>query len=77
MTEQAYPVPSPIPSPLPTKDTFTFEDWKRPDGWIEAPWKKAAPGIRKVLGIDCEMVSLATVSREGHDILTASPSYSA
>lgn len=67
MAEQAYPAPSPIPSPLPTQETYSFEDWKRPDGWIEAPWKKAAPGIKKVLGIDCEMVSSAISSRAVQD----------
>lgn len=55
MTEQAYPVPSPAPdSPI---NSPTFEDWKRPDGWIEAPYLKPNGGQRKVLGLDCEMVS--------------------
>ncbi|KAL8279273.1 hypothetical protein RQP46_008310 [Phenoliferia psychrophenolica] len=53
MTEQAYPVPSPLPdAPL---DSPTFEDWTRPDGWIEAPFVKPGPGPRQVLGLDCEM----------------------
>ncbi|KAK4704396.1 RNA exonuclease, partial [Phenoliferia sp. Uapishka_3] len=53
MTEQAYPVPSPIPSTI--IDSPTFDDWKRPDGWIEAPYMKPTGGIRRVLGLDCEM----------------------
>ncbi|GAA5902806.1 hypothetical protein JCM5296_002887 [Sporobolomyces johnsonii] len=58
MLEQAYPVPSPLSSPLPTdpSPTFTFADWQRPDGWVEAPYQPLQPGtIRKVLGLDCEM----------------------
>ena len=58
MTEHAYPVPSPLPSPLPEKSATGFAAWRREDGWIEAPWqKKQAYGSKKVLGIDCEMVS--------------------
>ncbi|GAA5885123.1 hypothetical protein JCM6882_007239 [Rhodosporidiobolus microsporus] len=58
MLEQAYPTPSPIPSPLPTnsKPTFSFDDWRRPDGWIEAPYQPKAEGQRvRALGLDCEM----------------------
>lgn len=57
MTEQAYPVPTPLPSPLPAKTDYTFEDWKRPDGWIEAPYVRPSGKARKVLGLDCEMVN--------------------
>ena len=58
MTEHAYPVPSPLPSPLPEKSETGFAAWKRADGWIEAPWQeKQAYGSKRVLGIDCEMVS--------------------
>ncbi|GAA5948990.1 hypothetical protein JCM21900_003164 [Sporobolomyces salmonicolor] len=58
MLEQAYPVPSPLSSPLSTEPStnLTFEDWQRPDGWVEAPYQPHQPGtIRKVLGLDCEM----------------------
>ncbi|GAA6006093.1 hypothetical protein JCM10207_000520 [Rhodosporidiobolus poonsookiae] len=58
MLEQAYPDPSPLPSPLPTdpNTTFTFEDWQRPKGWVEAPYlpRKEGQAIR-ALGLDCEM----------------------
>ena len=58
MTEHAYPVPSALPdSPL---NALNFEDWKRSDGWIEAPFVKASGGQRKVLGLDCEMVCSPT-----------------
>jgi RNA exonuclease 1 len=56
MAEQAYPLPSPIPSSPSESTSVSFEDWKRADGWIEAPWQKPGYGTRKVLGIDCEMV---------------------
>ncbi|BGP19018.1 hypothetical protein JCM10213_009273 [Rhodosporidiobolus nylandii] len=58
MLEQAYPQPSPLPSPLPTdpNPTFSFEDWKRADGWIEAPYQPKREGQKtRALGLDCEM----------------------
>lgn len=58
MLEQAYPIPSILPNPLPEKTPSGFKVWQRSDGWIEAPYsKKIGNGPRKVLGIDCEMVS--------------------
>lgn len=62
MAEQAYPTPSPLPSPLPTNlnPTFSFDDWKRADGWVEAPYQPEREGPKRVLGLDCEMVSLLT-----------------
>lgn len=68
MFEQNYPIPSsslPTP-PLPTTATssttsHSFEDWKKSDGWIEAPYKPEeeeageSGKFRKVLGLDCEM----------------------
>ncbi|TNY23327.1 ribonuclease H [Rhodotorula diobovata] len=57
MAEQAYPTPSPRPSPLPTdvNATFSFEDWKKADGWVEAPYLPEKEGPKRVLGLDCEM----------------------
>ncbi|GAA5829121.1 hypothetical protein JCM11251_004132 [Rhodosporidiobolus azoricus] len=58
MLEQAYPLPSPLPSPLPTNPspTFSFDDWKRPDGWVEAPYQPKREGVPvRALGLDCEM----------------------
>ncbi|GAA5973295.1 hypothetical protein JCM11641_003057 [Rhodosporidiobolus odoratus] len=58
MLEQAYPNPSPLPSPLPTNTNprFSFEDWKRADGWIEAPYQPKKDGQKtRALGLDCEM----------------------
>ncbi|GAA5998067.1 RNA exonuclease [Rhodotorula paludigena] len=57
MAEQAYPTPSPLPSPLPTdlNPTFSFDDWKRADGWVEAPYQPEREGPKRVLGLDCEM----------------------
>ncbi|BGP37396.1 hypothetical protein JCM10450v2_001305 [Rhodotorula kratochvilovae] len=57
MSEQAYPTPSPLPSPLPTdpNPTFSFDDWKKADGWIEAPYLPEREGPKRVLGLDCEM----------------------
>ncbi|GAA6034983.1 hypothetical protein JCM8097_002129 [Rhodosporidiobolus ruineniae] len=58
MLEQAYPLPSALPSPLPTdaNPTFAFEDWKRADGWIEAPYQPKREGQpTRALGLDCEM----------------------
>ncbi|GAA5898716.1 hypothetical protein JCM8208_004739 [Rhodotorula glutinis] len=57
MAEQAYPTPSPRPSPLPTNldATFSFGDWKKADGWIEAPYLPEKEGPKRVLGLDCEM----------------------
>lgn len=57
MTEHAYPVPTRVPNSTQSAPTPNFEDWQVADGWIEAPWIKAGYGTRKVLGIDCEMVS--------------------
>ena len=68
MFEQNYPTPTTRPpsssssaaapaSTTPT--TTTFEDWKRPDGWIEAPYvplQGEAGTLRTVFGLDCEMV---------------------
>ncbi|GAA5871860.1 hypothetical protein JCM8547_003290 [Rhodosporidiobolus lusitaniae] len=58
MLEQAYPLPSPLPSPLPTdvNPYFTFDDWKRADGWVEAPFQPKREGqTTRALGLDCEM----------------------
>ncbi|GAA6060288.1 hypothetical protein JCM10212_002929 [Sporobolomyces blumeae] len=58
MYEQNYPEPSPLPSPLPTvqPETTSFDDWKREDGWVEAPYRSLEEGTkRKVYGLDCEM----------------------
>ncbi|GAA5979784.1 hypothetical protein JCM10908_003044 [Rhodotorula pacifica] len=58
MVDQAYPAPSALPDPLPTEAnrTFTFEDWQRADGWVEAPYLAEQPDApKRVLGIDCEM----------------------
>ncbi|GAA5822345.1 hypothetical protein JCM3770_000527 [Rhodotorula araucariae] len=57
MSEQAYPTPSPLPSPLPAdpNPTFSFDDWKKADGWIEAPYLPEQEGPKRVLGLDCEM----------------------
>lgn len=57
MVEQAYPEclqqqSDPLDSP-------TFDDWKREDGWVEAPYVSPNDGPPVVLGIDCEMVSRA------------------
>jgi RNA exonuclease 1 len=57
MTEQVYPVPTRVEPTEARTTPVVFEDWKVADGWIEAPWIKAGYGERKVLGIDCEMVS--------------------
>lgn len=63
LTEHAYPVPTRVAATAP--EAPTFEDWKRDDGWIEAPWKKEGYGTKRVLGIDCEMVSLLLEGRRG------------
>ncbi|BGP05349.1 hypothetical protein JCM10049v2_001154 [Rhodotorula toruloides] len=57
MAEQAYPTPSPLPSPLPTEPnpSFSFEDWQKTDGWVEAPYQPEREGPKRVLGMDCEM----------------------
>ncbi|GAA5901980.1 RNA exonuclease [Sporobolomyces salmoneus] len=60
MFEQNYPTPTTLPGPLPTRTTVSFENWKRDDGWIEAPYVPLEGGdgdakFRKVLGLDCEM----------------------
>jgi RNA exonuclease 1 len=60
MADQAYPTPSALPDALSTDPnaTFTFEDWQRADGWVEAPYLAERPDApKRVLGIDCEMVS--------------------
>lgn len=64
MAEQAYPTPSPRPSPLPTDldATFSFDDWKKADGWIEAPFLPEKEGPKRVLGLDCEMVRPLSLS---------------
>jgi len=60
MFEQNYPTPSTLPQPLPTGEknvVHTFEEWKKEDGWVEAPYKELEEGkLRKVFGLDCEMV---------------------
>lgn len=61
LLEQAYPPTTPQPSEPVAKPTFA--DWQRPDGWIEAPYTALGFGQRKVLGIDCEMVSF----RQGYE----------
>jgi hypothetical protein len=52
----------------------TWEDWQRPDGWIEAPYIESAPATADdqaiVLGIDCEMVSTKFCARARHLELT-------
>jgi len=58
MKEQNYPLPT-------NNDTtthngggggvITFEDWKKEDGWIEAPIIQPQPNDEKILGLDCEM----------------------
>ncbi|GAA5955424.1 hypothetical protein JCM3765_006773 [Sporobolomyces pararoseus] len=61
MFEQNYPNPTVVPSS--SSSSNSFEDWKREDGWIEAPFKPQEQGqgegegevFRKVLGLDCEM----------------------
>ncbi|GAA5954462.1 hypothetical protein JCM8115_004597 [Rhodotorula mucilaginosa] len=58
MADQAYPTPSALPDALSTDPnaTFTFEDWQRADGWVEAPYLAERPDApKRVLGIDCEM----------------------
>lgn len=73
MFEQNYPTPTTRPpssssAPAPastTPTTTTFEDWKRPDGWIEAPYvplQGDAGTLRKVFGLDCEMVRKKNLS---------------
>lgn len=56
MLEQAYPVPTSTNNQVIENSTFD-KNWMRSDGWIEAPFLKLGYGTRKVLGIDCEMVS--------------------
>ncbi|KAM0792932.1 hypothetical protein ACM66B_002691 [Microbotryomycetes sp. NB124-2] len=54
LEEQSYPVPSRSPKDG-ERDNDDFDNWQRPDGWVEAPWKKQADGPRTVYGLDCEM----------------------
>lgn len=66
MADQAYPIPSALPDALSTDPnaTFTFEDWQRADGWVEAPYlAERADAPKRVLGIDCEMVSARVLSQ--------------
>lgn len=66
MFEQNYPTPTTLPSPLPSSSsssTVDFEKWKRDDGWVEAPYVPLEEGnLRRVLGLDCEMVSFDILS---------------
>ncbi|KAK4046506.1 para-aminobenzoate synthase, (PABA) [Microbotryomycetes sp. JL201] len=54
MEDQAYPVPSRSPKDG-DRESMIFDNWKRSDGWIEAPWQKPVDGPKTVLGLDCEM----------------------
>lgn len=68
MLEQAYPLPSPLPSPLSTdlNPAFSFEDWQRADGWIEAPYQPKKEGqLPRTLGLDCEMVRYSSSTLSG------------
>ena len=66
MFEQNYPTPSTLPQPVPSEEknaVHTFEDWKKEDGWVEAPYKELEQGkLRKVFGLDCEMVRSSPLS---------------
>ncbi|GAA6010894.1 hypothetical protein JCM11491_004588 [Sporobolomyces phaffii] len=64
MYEQNYPTPTTTAASTCTTaaTTTTFEDWRRPEGWIEAPFvplgespNGGGPELRRVLGLDCEM----------------------